>query len=157
MLNSLINYDETLESEDFKVKDYTSKDLNKIRNIDEIKYLTQDIEIQDDQTIESKAWEFYENSSYWDILILLNNRECLFEMPFSYDIIVKITERLTEKLKNMQNTVISEQAIKRFYERNLRLREIQNIKFKNIKAIQKDKITDFFKLVNIAQDNFNNF
>jgi len=69
----------------FKISDYTELNLKKILQIPEStasEYL--DIySLMDDETIENISYKLYGDEKYWDLLLLLNEKDPLFDMCYS--------------------------------------------------------------------------
>ena len=49
-------------------------------------------QVQDDDKLERIALELYRNENYWDILLVINSRNPLFDMPFNFNTIATMAE-----------------------------------------------------------------
>ena len=83
----------------YSVMDYKSINMNSI--YDYINTLSPDTfdwyQVQDDDKWERISLELYQNTDYWDVLLILNQRNPLTDLPFSFDVISKLSEdRITE-------------------------------------------------------------
>lgn len=80
--------------ENYEISDYTSMDFVKIKAF--VSSLPESMfswyQIQNNVTIEKIALDLYGNADYWDVLLLINSRSPLFEMPYDFDAISVSTE-----------------------------------------------------------------
>ncbi len=79
----------------FKIKNYNSVDLSEVRN-----YLGglnpgwfTYLQVTDNSKIEKVLYDYYKTDKYFDLILFLNDREMLFDMPYSSDIIIDAMER----------------------------------------------------------------
>ena len=88
MKNKIINY-EFLESDNYEYRDYTSRDYLIIYDMEELNddYYIEYVQIQDNDKIERISYQIYGTADYWDLLILINSRDPLFDMVYSYDMV----------------------------------------------------------------------
>jgi hypothetical protein len=96
--NSVIDFTNR-QIENTIVEDYFTFDLKKI--LDHIASCTLDYfewyQMDDDDKIERVALELYGNADYWDILLLINGKDALFDMPYNFDTLSSFAD---EKAKN---------------------------------------------------------
>lgn len=53
------------------------------------------------QTLEKASYDLYGTPNYWDLLLLINRYEPLFDTVFTYDTLVSISEDKTEELNSL--------------------------------------------------------
>jgi len=116
---------------DYQVRDYTSLDLRFI--------------------IENK--EYYNNENYWDIILLINNLDPLFSLPFDFDLIYNLAESITEnyfsrdKYDPYSGKYTDETKLRLFNILKEKLNK-QNEINRTIKLIRQERIQDFLKIFN---------
>ena len=136
MKNSVIKFD-TEEVGDYIVSDYFSKDIDisKFFSFDESFIDVYKTETND--KLERISNELYGSPDYWDILLLLNNRDPLFDMTYNYDIVDSNVEKMIEKfnilyshppLDSNISSSLGEQIKQKSEESNESLRNIYIIK-----------------------------
>jgi len=76
------NYEEL---DEFIVPDYFSKETNIYDLVNSIQEYVSLYKISDNDKLERISYEIYGTTDYWDILLLLNNRNPLFDLPYDYD------------------------------------------------------------------------
>jgi len=99
MKNSVLVYDKE-ELNEFIVSDYFSKDINVFDIFTELEPYLELYKMMNDDKLERLSNELYGTSDYWDILLMINDRNPLFEMPFNYDIILNESEALMDLYAN---------------------------------------------------------
>lgn len=91
MKNTILNYElENVQidlgfTDDVNVRDYFSKDIKIFNLFNEHQDLFVTYQIENDDKIERISYELYGTTDYWDILLMLNDRSPLFEIPYGYD------------------------------------------------------------------------
>ncbi len=152
MRNSILNYDtETVELEEVEVQvsDYFSKDVQIFNIFDTLGDYLDTYQIQNNDKLERIALELYGNSNYWDILLMLNDRNPLFEIPYEYDLVEDFAEDSTNYYKNVLyshpplNVTRSEIIKAQILEET----EINNESYRLIYIIKTEKMNDFISLL----------
>lgn len=102
----------------FKVTNYNSVDLTQVKKM--LDGLNKDyfvwLKVNEGDKIEKVLFDYYKTSDYYDLILLVNNREMMFGMPYSYDVVLNavdvdiqnyeykvfgnLKESLSEKSKN---------------------------------------------------------
>lgn len=154
MVNTILKYDYE-DLGDYIVSDYTSKKIDLYNILQEMKdnnTLSDYFDIyrmMDDDKLERISYSIYGTTDYWDILLQLNDRNPLFEMPYNLDTIVDSVEIFWKKYSNnvyfqspLNDTVLNE----------LILAEIENMKKQNeiyrlIYIIKTSKMNEFLKIL----------
>ena len=99
MINTLLTYD-LEELDEFIVSDYTSKKVDIYNLFQEMKdngTLADFLEvyrISDDDKLERISYSIYGTPDYWDILLQINDRNPLFQMPYNLDTTFEIAEAM---------------------------------------------------------------
>ena len=79
-----------------KISNYKSLDILKIKKF--IKDCPSEwfsyIKVLNNTNIEKIAFDIYGSADFWDLLSLINDRSPLFEMPYDFDVIEKMTEKM---------------------------------------------------------------
>jgi hypothetical protein len=86
MKNTILNY-ELEELDEFIVSNYFSKNIDIYNLLNSLGEYLDIYQIQNSDKLERIAYELYGNTDFWDILLLLNDRNPLFEMPYEYDLL----------------------------------------------------------------------
>lgn len=103
MKNSILNYS-TEELDDFIVTDYFSKDIFINDIFSTLEEYLELYEMDDDDKLERISYEFYGDTNYWDLLLLINNLNPLFQMAYNFDI---LTDEVTTKIDLYSNVIYS--------------------------------------------------
>jgi len=93
LTNTITNYTRR-EIDGYAISDYKTIDLTVV--YDYMQKLPADTfdwyQVQDDDKWERISLELYQNANYWDILLVLNQRDTLTGLPFRYDIVAQLAE-----------------------------------------------------------------
>lgn len=133
----------------FKVYDFNSLNIRKIRALMSvipdswIGYT----KIQNNTNVEKLANDIYGNPDFWDILVILNNRNPLFEWPYDFDVIEHMTDSMITKYekyvyKKKMSDSSKEKLRKQLYDK---ISE-QNEQFRYIRYIFPENIYEFISL-----------
>jgi len=149
MKNTLLTY-EKFSSHNYIANDYTSKDFKNILTLPELQDTTfiDYVQLDENQTIEQVSYALYGTPDYWDVLILINNRDPLFDMVYSFDIIDDIAgDEVLKYLSNYSGMYRSD-TFNRLKTITLHDLEIKNDNLRMLKIIKPDRMFDFIKIVN---------
>jgi hypothetical protein len=61
----------------------------------------------DDDKLERIALELYGNANYWDILLLINGKDALFDMPYNFNTISELGSNLADKYAEHISTFLT--------------------------------------------------
>lgn len=156
MINSLMKYTKigrALGTSLFNIADYTEVNLKTILALDES---TSDSYIDtymlsDDETIEGISYRLYGSEKYWDLLLILNSKDPLFDMCYSVD---SLKEESFLKVQEYENTVYGAPLpTERFLE--LQKEIFTNLYIKNennrlLKIIKVGMLSDYIKVLRKA-------
>jgi hypothetical protein len=101
MKNSIVKYDYITHGK-YNVQDYTSKKVRDISTLPELSsptYIDYYTIINDDK-YERISHELYGTSDYWDLLVLINSKDPLFDIPWNSDIVNLISDTLVSNYNN---------------------------------------------------------
>lgn len=154
MTNSILTY-EREELDEFIVPDYFSKKIDIYSILDEfiqagtLANYVQSYRISDDDKLERIAYDIYGSTIYWDLLLQLNDKQPLFEMPYSLDTIIDSADEFWayySELLYFQSPVDSEILQLMISE------EIENMKaqmeiYRFIYIIKPTKLQEFLKIL----------
>ena len=153
MKTEFLTYDD-FEIGNFKIKNYNSFMLSEIRNyLDSLddNYYTY-LKLTDNVLIEKVIFDYYDTENYYDLILFINNREMLYDMPYSYDIILnnidkdinayeyKVFGTLKNELSEKSKSRLVEKLNSEYIENNKKLLYIKIIKKQYINEILR-KIT----------------
>lgn len=152
MKNSTIKYDKRI-TENYTVEDYTSKDFRKIYNMPETKSTdwVEYITLNDGQTIEQVSQILYDNPDYWDILMLINGRDPLFDMPYNFDVLSNLAEAQISKYALEYSGVYKQETFNQLAVEKLAQLENRNEELRTLKVVKPSKINDFIKLLRTVE------
>lgn len=139
MKNSVLNFEREV-IDNISVTDYKTLDLNSLRDLLNNKSYLKYIELKYNDLIENVSYKYYKNSAYWDLLLVMNNRDALFDMVYNFDTVVDIVDEITENYfrKDYQGKVSEEFIL--WYKENKKIK-ISNLNENNvILFILKDEI-----------------
>jgi len=148
MKNSVLKYD-TISCDSFKSQDYTSKRYKKIQEMSELSdsNYVEYINLIDEQTIEQVSYILYETPDYWDLLLIINNRDPLFGMSYNFDILNDISETKVGNYLSDYSGIYKNDTFERLKTIVLTLQTEKNEKNRVLKVIRPEKITDFLDAV----------
>lgn len=144
MKNTLVKF-ETTEVDDYIVSDYFSKDINisKLFSFEEDFFSI--YKMSNDDRIERISHELYGTTDYWDILLMINQRDPLFGMVYRYDI---IDSAISEKISKYENLVYSHPPLDDDIREKLKSRiendiDKENESKRNIYVVKPTKMSEF--------------
>ena len=78
----------------FKVTNYNSVDLTQVKKM--LDGLDKDyfvwLKVNEGDKIEKVLFDYYKTSDYYDLILLVNSREMVFGMPYSYDVVLNAVD-----------------------------------------------------------------
>lgn len=115
MDKSLMNYDvSSIEtpSINLNVYDYTSLNLEEVKEyLNSLDKTWFDyLKINTESKIERVVYDYYSTSDYYDLILFINGRLMLEDMPYSYDILIETSEDSVNDYILKSNIQISDQA-----------------------------------------------
>ena len=154
MINTLLTYD-LEELDEFIVSDYTSKKVDIYNLFQEMKdngTLADFLEvyrISDDDKLERISYSIYGTTDYWDILLQINDRNPLFQMPYNLDTTFEIAESMWN---NYSDNIYFQSPLDSNLLQSLIDEEIERLKEKNefyrfIYIIKTSKMNEFLKIL----------
>lgn len=150
MSNSIIkydNYETIIDGVKYLHKDYTSKNFRNFysfgnrQSSDFFKYIM----AENNTTFEKISYDVYGSTKYWDVIMLLNNRDALFGLPTDYDTLSDIAMNKANKYSSSIRN-ISEDRKNGLFEKYLSDIIEENEKKRNIKLVLPERISEFLKL-----------
>ena len=149
MKNKILSYDtETVGN--YIVSDYFSKkiDIYKLFSLDLTQYL--DVyKMPDDDKLERVSYELYGTTDYWDLLLMLNDRNPLFDMPYNFDNLSDGATEFVNKYSSLIyfNSPLNETRTAELIEEWKSKVENQNDKLRFLYIIKPTQINNFIKLL----------
>ncbi len=145
MKNSYLNF-ETIDSGIGIVENTTT--LGLLPTIPE-KYFTEDYyilkKIEDDRLLEAISYEIYENTNYWDLLMVLNGMTTMNQLPVNYDVILlKAEQELSGWLDraNLMYTYLTDEQKEEKYNVLLDKLVEENEKYRSIRYISPTDLSE---------------
>lgn len=79
-----------------KISNYKSLDILKIKQF--VKDCPSEwfayVKVLNNTNIEKLSFDIYGSADFWDLLAIINDRSPLFEMPYDFDVIEKMTDKM---------------------------------------------------------------
>lgn len=131
-----------------KIKNYTSFDIYKIKEL--LNSLDKNyfawIKLNEGSLIESALYEYYGDENLYDLIMFINQRDMLFDMPYSYDVILNAIDRSISEYEyrvfgNFKKE-LSEKSNKRLREKLDADYTEKNQKFLYLKVIKREYINE---------------
>lgn len=154
MTNSILNYINE-ELDEFIVPDYFSKKIDVYTVLQEFseagtlgEYVVS-YRMSDDDKLERISYDIYGTPIYWDLLLQINDKVPLFEMPYSLDTIIDSSEEFWNNYSNLLyfqaplNNVVLQALIDEEIEKMKEINEIYRI----IYIIKPTKLQEFLKIL----------
>lgn len=150
MNNALLKFSD-FEYGYFRIKNYNSINLYEIKiflsDLDKNYFVW--IKLNTGETIEKAVYDYYGNDDYYDLILFLNEREMLFDMPYSYDYILnsidaelnnytyKVFGTLKNELSENAKTKLTDRLDNEYSDRNQHCLYMKVIKREYINEIQR--------------------
>lgn len=153
MVNSILVYDYE-ELDEFIVPDYFSKKVDTYSIISE--FSDNDIanyfslyKITDNDKLERISYDIYGTTDFWDILLTLNDRNPLFDMPYDTDAILDISEKFwANYADNLYfQAPLDSQVLIDLVDIEIEKNKVLNEVHRYIYIIKPSKIHDFIKIL----------
>lgn len=149
MLNSIVNPKKEYVNEDhsgsIEVSDYFSLELDNIRSLYHNPSLLEYIKLQFNDLIENIAYKLYNDPKYYDILMLLNQRDMLFDMVYTFDTIKDIVEEETNNYFNDYQGKTSPEFLQSYKKYKLEEYEKNNEKLNTLLVLKKDVLPEIIR------------
>ena len=147
MQNSVLVYD-SMTSDNYIHADYTSRDFTKLHSI--ITKWDQSIfewyKVNDNDKMERISHQLYGTTDYWDILVLINDLDALFGMPYAYDILDASSVETVNKYITAKTRVIMPDAhVQYMHDEYEAMNNTENEKHRIIKIVKPSKLQDFLR------------
>lgn len=145
--NSIINYTNR-ENSTYNFEDYFSIDFNKVA--DYVNSCPKDwfdwYQLQDNSKLEKVALDIYGDSDYWDILLVINKKLALFDMPYDYDTLMKMVDyKVAEYIKEIYKKNIPVNAYNSMVKALKEKYIAENETFRIIKIVRPSKMQAFIQ------------
>ena len=128
-----------------EVSDYFSLELDNIRNLYHNPSLLEYIKLQFNDLIENIAYKLYNDPKYYDILMLLNQRDMLFDMVYTFDTIKDIVEEETNNYFNEYQGKTSAEFLESYKKYKLEEYEKNNEKLNTLLVLKKDVLPEIIR------------
>jgi len=102
-------------------------------------------QLEDDDTLENVALNIYGDADFWDIILIINRKNALYDMPFNFDGIVSSAEYKFDNFVEYSGLTVSistkNKMLKAYEEKYSKDNEI----FRTIKIVKPSKIQTFLQ------------
>ena len=148
MKNTIMTFDKREFTDEF-INDYTSRNFRPIAQMQEVSdniwidYIT----LVDDQKVEQISQDLYGSPDYWDILMLINNRDPLFDMVYKFDVLSLIATNTIEKYASDYSGVYKQETFDDLAAEKLQQLQDESDVLRTFKIIRPSKISEFVKLL----------
>lgn len=154
MTNSILNY-ELEELDEFIVPDYFSKKIDLYNVLQEftdagtLGNYVQAYRIADDDKLERISYDIYSTTSYWDLLLQINDKQPLFEMPYSLDTIIDSSEEYWHNYSNLLyfQAPLQTEVLQVLIDEEIEKMKEQNEAYRIIYVIKPTKLQEFLKIL----------
>lgn len=126
------------------VSDYRSLNINPIFKTDFTNY-TLNQNVPQNMLIENISFNIYNNPKFFDILLLINNRDMLFDMSYDYDTLIDLANEITTNYFSDYIGSMPEDLFELFRDNVLEYLNEKNTEFSNFRIVPKNRINDFQK------------
>lgn len=147
LTNSIIDYsNRTIDTYD--LEDYFSINFKTIYEY--VEQCDEDffdwVQIQNNVTLEKLALDFYGNANYWDVLLVINQKNPLFEMPFDFDSLSTTAEdKIDSYIREIYNNDIPVSIYNIMYEKYKNDLVLLNEEYRIIRIVRPGRIQEFFQ------------
>lgn len=143
---TIVKFDERTIGK-YKVSDFTSVDLSEINTfVDNNPDLFDWHQLQNNTNIEKVALDLYGDPDFWDILLVINNRQPLTELPYDFDVISNVVDqRIDDYIKEVYIEDLPVLTRETMYNQYLAKQEKLNDEWRVIKIVDPSKINDFMQ------------
>lgn len=149
MKNTVLKFDHE-ELDEFIVPDYFSKSNDISYLVHEIKDYLEVYKISDNDKLERISYELYGTTDYWDILLLLNGRDPLFDFPYDYDAVYDSARNYVNRYMHYIYSgaplivgTVADALYSEFLDKNINNNEANRFMF----IVKPNKIGDFIKIL----------
>ena len=145
MINKYLKFD-NIEFDGQLVKNVTT--LNMLPDVPD-KYFEDsyilNIKLEDDRLLEAISFELYENTDYWDVLLVLNGMTCMGQLPVNFDIVMERANKrlLGWRIKGkLMDSFIDQEELSAKYDEILKEEIEKNEKHRLLKYISKSNLSE---------------
>jgi hypothetical protein len=142
MKNKIINFDKE-EVDDYIVSDYFSKDIRISDVIEELSDLIVTYKVTNDDKIERISYELYGTPDYWDVLVLLNSDDPLYNIPTTYDYVYDATTSFVDTFPSPITEVRKQELFDQFLEEKAE----ENEEKRFIYVVRESRLSEFVTIM----------
>jgi hypothetical protein len=142
MKNTIITYNKR-DIDEYSVSDYFSKNISIADILFQYPNLLAIYNTTNGDKLERISYELYGTTNYWDILLMLNKRDPLFEIPYDFDIIYDLTEAQLAKYVELSSSIeLTDERKEAIREQIFQEAQEANESYRTLYVVKKDKIGD---------------
>jgi hypothetical protein len=148
MKNTILKYEKE-ELDEFISCDYFSKNINIWDSFNEFKEYLITYKIDNGDKLERISYELYGTSDYWDILLLINDRTPLYDMPYDFEILSGNAIKSVNYYKDYiyDNAPLAQDRVDEFYSELIEDGVQQNELHRYIYVVKRSRLNDFISLM----------
>lgn len=146
MKNTIIKYARE-EVDEYIVSDYFSKNIQ-IGDFSIYSDFITTFKLETNDKLERVSYVLYGTADYWDILLMLNNRDPLFQMTYDYDLIDRASIKYAQLYsETYSNGPLNEEDFNSMKDkRDVELEEL-NEQYRKIYVVKPQRINEFILLL----------
>ena len=118
------------------------------------------LKVEQGAKIEKLCFDYYKNTNYYDIILILNNRDMIYDMPYENDIILDAIdsdiENYKQKVFNDPYKKLSDRSYKDLYNKLDIFYNTKNLKFQYLKVIDVNLIPEVISDINEIIEKYQN-
>ena len=118
------------------------------------------LKVEQGAKIEKLCFDYYKNTNYYDIILILNNRDMIYDMPYENDIILDAIdsdiENYKQKVFNDPYKKLSDRSYKDLYNKLDIFYNTKNLKFQYLKVIDVNLIPEVISDINEIVEKYQN-
>lgn len=154
MTNTILNYN-LEELDEFIISDYFSKQIDLYSILQEftdagtLSDYVQLYRIQDDDKIERISYDIYGTTDYWDMLVQLNDKQPLFEMPYNLDALINASSEFWKDYSEMLyfQAPLSDSVLQVLIDAEIEKMKELNEVYRFMYIIKPTKLQEFLKIL----------
>lgn len=140
---------DTEELDEFIVSDYFSKSINIWDIFYELEEYLSVYKMDNCDKLERVSYELYGTTDYWDVLLLINDRTPLFDMPYNFETLSDTALASVNHYKNYiyDNAPLNQTRVEEFYNELMVDTQNKNELFRYIYVVKQANINDVVSLL----------
>lgn len=131
---------------DIKVSDYRSLDVTRVLKTDFTDFTMSQTSPQN-MLIENFAFNIYKDPKFFDILLLINKRDMMFDMSYDYDTLIDLANEIATNYFSDYIGAMPEELFELFRDNILDYINEKNTSFSTFRIVPKNRIAEFQRVM----------